>query len=94
MAELDRVVAGLRCRDVLALLPHYLDGDLDPEALAQVRAHLDGCDTCEKFGAEYGALVAQLRRGQRPAVVNDEVRARIVERLERYWGEELPPSEG
>ena len=63
MTDLDRVVAGLRCRDVLELLADYVDGELDPSTADRVHEHLRGCDACEKFGGEYGDLVARLRAG-------------------------------
>jgi hypothetical protein len=46
----DREVAGLRCTQVLAHLSDYLDGELDPQTRAQVEAHVQGCDWCERFG--------------------------------------------
>lgn len=57
----DREVAGLRCSQVLERLSDYLDGDLTPEEVGQVEAHLRGCDWCERFGARMGGVVARLR---------------------------------
>lgn len=34
------------CGETLERLPLYVGGDLDPEALASVRAHLDACRSC------------------------------------------------
>lgn len=86
MADLDRVVGGLRCRDVLVLLPDFVDDELSPEVVTRIRAHLDGCDVCEKFGGEYGALVASLRAGHAAAPPMDPgVRKRLAERMVRYW---------
>ncbi len=85
MADLDRVVGGLRCRDVLELLPDFIDGELASKDLARVRTHLDGCDTCEKFGGEYGELVALLRAGHARVPVGGGVRTRLAERLAASW---------
>lgn len=87
MADLDRMVGGLRCRDVLELLPDFIDEDLPADVLARVKAHLDGCDTCEKFGGEYGEMVALLRAGHARAPMDAEVRARLTERMVRVWTE-------
>ncbi len=53
----EREVAGLRCSQVLEELSAYVDGDLLPERRAQIEAHLRGCNRCERFGGEFGALV-------------------------------------
>lgn len=58
----EREVAGIRCGGVLALLGDYVDGGLGPAAVAQVEAHLRGCDWCTRFGTSYAETVAELRR--------------------------------
>ena len=88
MSDLNRVVAGLRCRDVLELLPDYVEGDLSADLLARVEEHLNGCDRCEKFGGEYGELVRVLRSGRSPARVTEDVRGRLMTRLNTVWKNE------
>ena len=88
MSDLDRVVAGLRCRDVLELLADYVDGELDRSMADRVDAHLRGCDACEKFGGEYGNLVARLRAGLGAAERDEGARARLDARMGRVWSEE------
>ncbi|MEQ8330398.1 MAG: zf-HC2 domain-containing protein [Longimicrobiales bacterium] len=85
MPDLDRMVGGLRCRDVLELLPEFVDGGLSMEVLGRVTEHLNGCDTCEKFGGEYGELVAFLRAGHNRAPVTSDVRTRLADRMARFW---------
>jgi anti-sigma factor RsiW len=85
MPDLDRMVGGMRCREVLTALPDYVDGTLDPETLQRVRAHVSGCDVCEKFGGEYAALVAALRAGMSGDAGDDAVRARLHRRLTAEW---------
>lgn len=85
MPELNRVVGGLRCRDVLDLLADFVDGELDSATLERVRGHLLGCDVCEKFGGDYAALVAQLRVGRTRFEATPEVRARLAARMARVW---------
>jgi anti-sigma factor RsiW len=79
---LDTVVAGVRCREVLADLSGYLDGELVHTRIAQLRAHLDGCDRCARFGGAVAAVLAQLRDGLAvPSALPADVDARLHTRL-------------
>ena len=53
--------ASLTCEEVLALLSDYLDGDLAPERLATVEAHLHACEGCTRFGEQLRATLGALR---------------------------------
>ncbi len=80
--ELDREVAGILCREVLDRLSGYLDGELPPEEVTRVEAHLRGCDRCERFGGEFGAVVSALRRQLGgPEGLDADVEARLAARL-------------
>lgn len=80
----DREVAGIRCTQVLAGLSDYLDGELEPEVVEQVQAHLRGCDWCERFGAQMSSVVKQLRSELSPAeAIGEDVEARLMARLAR-----------
>lgn len=74
---LDSIVAGVRCRDVLGSLSDFLDGTLSAARHAELRAHLDGCDRCARFGGEVATTLESLRQTLRtpPAL--------SVERAER-----------
>lgn len=78
----ERTVAGLSCSQVLARLGDFVDGDLPATEVARVRAHLDGCDGCARFGAGYGAIVEELRRAG-DAGLDPEVAGRLRARLDR-----------
>ncbi len=82
MPELDRLVAGLRCREVLADLSLYIDGELPAARVQQIQEHLRGCDWCERFGGQFSEIVARFRRELREAEPLDQsVAARLDERL-------------
>lgn len=57
----ERVVAGLRCGEVLADLGEYLESALPAERVSRIKEHLRGCDWCERFGKEFAETVAALR---------------------------------
>jgi anti-sigma factor RsiW len=87
MPDLNRVVAGLRCRDVLEDLSELLDGALPPERVAAIHAHLAECETCARFGGTVGEIVATLRTHAPVAPLEEgrlhglleRVRARVAE---------------
>lgn len=82
--DMDRTVAGVACRQVLAVLSDYVDGELASEEVRRVEAHLRGCDQCERFGGAFGRLVAGLRQelaaaGPMDPAVSDRLRSRLTE---------------
>ncbi len=84
MPDLDHLVAGVRCREVLADLSDFLDGVLSEARVATIRAHLEGCSVCARFGADVGSVLTALREGQAkvtPALPNeslDALRRRVL----------------
>ena len=88
MPDLDRVIAGLRCRSLLTLLPDYVDGELDTREVGRVDAHLRECEHCAKFGGEYGTLVEELKGRFVLPTVESDVRARLADRMEAAWARE------
>lgn len=79
----EKVIAGLSCSEVLALLSDYLDGDLSAPARRQVEEHLRGCEGCTRFGGEFRSTVQALRvHLQRPAPVPAGVLDRLREALD------------
>jgi anti-sigma factor RsiW len=82
--ENEKVVAGLSCREVLARLSDYLDGELAAAERARVEEHLRGCDGCARFGGELRATVRALREHlgvvpEVPSAVQHRLRASIDE---------------
>lgn len=82
MGDLDQLVGGLRCHEVLAALSEYLDGELGPDMVARMEAHVRGCDRCERFGGEFAAAVTRLRLSLgTPAPLPPEVARRLRDRM-------------
>lgn len=82
MSRLDRSIAGITCREVLAEVSSFLDGELPEARVAQIREHLGTCRECERFGGAVGALVADVRRALGEAEALDaDVATRLRERL-------------
>jgi anti-sigma factor RsiW len=86
MADLDRVIAGLSCRQVLDHLSDVIDGAIGPERLAQIRAHLAECHVCDRFGGQFAALVSAARRVLAETPLDPGAAARLRERLRRERG--------
>lgn len=53
------------CQEVDDHLSEYLDGELEPRAVAQVEVHLATCPGCARFAEELAATVAALHRMRR-----------------------------
>lgn len=77
-AGLDTVVAGIRCREVLDDLSEYLDGALSASRVAELQAHLAGCDRCARFGGEVSQTIEALRATLRVPEAVDAQRAAAV----------------
>ncbi|MCA2982336.1 MAG: anti-sigma factor family protein [Gemmatimonas sp.] len=59
---LDTIVAGVRCRDVLADLSDFLDGALGAPRVAELQGHLAACSNCARFGGHIARTLTALRR--------------------------------
>ena len=78
-----RIVAGLSCSQVLAALSDFVDGDLAPDVLAAAKAHLAGCDWCERFGGEFQDVLATFRAELGPpAPLDEDIERRLLSRLD------------
>jgi anti-sigma factor RsiW len=83
MADLDRMIGGLRCRDVLARLSEYLDGELTEPELAALEAHAKACDQCGRFGGRFRAVLKALWEAAPLASPDPARRERLRTRLAR-----------
>ena len=57
--------AGIRCSEVLQLLPSILDGDAAATDSERVGEHLRHCENCAAFASEYSSLLTLLQRTQK-----------------------------
>jgi anti-sigma factor RsiW len=80
----ERLVAGLRCSEVLADLSDYIDGVLPPERREQLESHVRGCAYCEQFGGRFAHAIRTLRRAlASPDALDAGVAQRLRDRLHR-----------
>lgn len=63
MLKDERVVGGLSCSSVLADLSRLVDGELPEAEASLLKAHVSGCDVCERFGRRFAGIVRELREG-------------------------------
>ena len=79
----ERTAGGLRCREVLARLSDFIDGDLTADELDQVREHLADCTNCARFGDKFAKVIGCLRTTERDADPDfvKQLQARLHDRL-------------
>lgn len=87
MSSLDRRIAGLTRRDVLTDLSHFVDRELPPARVEQIRAHISACHECEQFGGVIAELVHALRGMRESPPLAEDVAARLRDRLRAQTGE-------
>jgi anti-sigma factor RsiW len=83
----ERLVAGLRCSEVLADLSEYLEGGLPAARRAQLESHVRGCVYCERFGDRFAKAIRSLRDHLATA---DALDPAVAERLRERLRRELP----
>ncbi len=81
-ADTDPVPPRDACAVVVRLLWDYLDGELAPDRLAAIEAHLQGCRDCAGHYAFAQRFLHTVRDRWPDATDEDEaLRARVVRRL-------------
>ena len=84
----ERIVAGLRCSEVLAQLSDYIDGELGTAEVKHIEEHLLGCPNCERFGKNFGSMVVSLRRTlDAPESVDSKLVSRLLAQLDELTPE-------
>lgn len=69
-----------RCQQQLLELSAYLEGDLTPERMAALDAHLAGCECCGRMATSLRAAMA-LCRSDEARALPAEVETRAVARV-------------
>ena len=72
------------CADCLERLYTYLDRELSPVEVTEVRSHLDACGGCEDFFVIEDRFLARVRdccTGEEADKAPGDLRSRIVTRL-------------
>lgn len=89
----ERRIAGLACREVLAMLTDYFDGELDHAVRTRIEAHVAACDLCARFGGSFTVLVQSLRdRLREVQPVPTAVAARLMDRVAKLARTDEPRS--
>lgn len=66
------------CKELLAVLSEYLDGELDPGICDHLERHLAGCERCERFVDSLRRTVGHIRQAG-PAELPEDLKREIVE---------------
>ncbi len=69
------------CNDYLSHLYEYLDGELDAEGCAALKAHLDDCPPCLDEYQRDALLKALIRRSCQCEQAPDQLRTQILARI-------------
>ena len=73
----------LVCRDAVALMSDYLDGNLDERDRERLEGHLAGCPHCTEYLAQLRATIDALGRAE-PEDLSDDALEELVD-LYRRW---------
>ena len=68
------------CSGVVEHLSDYLDGELEPQMLTEVEAHLEECEDCKHCAEEIRATIDMIRKNVSrllPETDRDSIRARL-----------------
>lgn len=75
------------CQPFRHLLGAYVDGQLEPETLLSIEAHLDTCSDCRERCAFQNAMRGSLKRAVRSETMQGGARARLAAALEAVRAE-------
>ena len=75
----DRPAAPMDCKQALALLDAYVDGELDLSASLELEAHLAECAACRARREALAGLSGRLRAGLTRHAAPADLRARLAQ---------------
>jgi len=76
--------ADLTCEQVIGLVADYLESALTPEVIAELEAHLDGCEPCIAYLRTYRRtkdLTTQTERVEMPEEMKIRLRRFLLDKL-------------
>ncbi len=79
----------MKCREMLAALGDYVDGELDPEFCAAFEEHMAGCDPCVLVIDNLRKTIRAYSAGE-PYEVPAELHERLRNLLREAWRRKFP----
>ena len=76
----------MNCKNVIREVSNYIDGDLDPHLLEDLKRHLEHCEDCTMIVDQTKKSIAILS-GSKLFDLPDDVRARLRAAVHRKIGE-------
>ena len=76
--------ADLTCEQVIGLMADYLESALTPEVIAELEAHLDGCEPCVAYLRTYRRtkdLTTKTERVEMPEEMKIRLRRFLLDKL-------------
>lgn len=80
----------MNCKQILAALGDYVDGDLDPQVCQALRVHLADCNPCRIVVDNVRQTITLYKSG-RPVELPAELHERLRRLLRDRWELEFPP---
>ncbi len=81
----------MNCKEILAALNDYVDGDLDPELRQVLQKHLADCNPCQLVIDNVRHTITVYKSG-RPIELPPELCERLRGVLRERWELEFPPA--
>jgi mycothiol system anti-sigma-R factor len=79
-----QLTAAMTCQEAIEKLVEYLDGELTPEGLGRLEAHLEACAPCRAYFATYRRtkeLAAKASRVEMPEDLKRRLRALLGDQI-------------
>ena len=81
----------MKCKEILAALSDYIDGDLDPELCRDLKKHLADCNPCQLVVDNIHQTLTVYKSG-RPLELPAELCERLRSVLRERWRLKFPPA--
>jgi len=81
----------MKCKEILAALSDYVDGDLDPELRRALQKHLADCNPCQLVVDNVRQTITVYKSG-RPLELPAELCERLRRVLRERWEMVFPPA--